>query len=190
MKELKTSIIMISMMSLVLGIVYPLAMTGIAGLVFPEKAGGSLIKINGRTIGSELIGQSFTGAEYFHGRPSANNYDGLFSGGSNLGPANKKLFDNAANLADQIKKENGLPAGSKITADLVLASGSGLDPHISVESALIQVSRIAAKRIISEPALIKMIDRSAEKQYFNLFGNNIINVLKLNLALDAMNERK
>ena len=190
MKELKISLIVLAIMSLILGIIYPLAMTGITDLIFPKRAGGSLIMINGKTIGSELIGQNFTGAEYFHGRPSANNYDGLFSGGSNLGPVNKKLLDNAAILADRIKKENGLSNETKIPADLVLASGSGLDPHISVEAALIQVPGIAGRRKIDKSVIIKMIDRSTEKQYFNLFGNVYINVLKLNLALDAMNERK
>ena len=137
------------------GVIYPLAMTGIAKLAFPEKAAGSLVKSGDEIRGSELIGQGFTSSKYFHGRPSANNYDGTNSGGTNLGPTNKKLYDSTAKLAVDIRKENKLPAGVNIPADLVLSLGSGLDPHVSLDSAMLQIRgsrpREKLKRTMSPP---------------------------------------
>jgi potassium-transporting ATPase KdpC subunit len=186
MKQLKISFIMLVVMTVVFGVIYPLAMTGIAKLMFPEKSGGSLVKINGSITGSELIGQNFTGQRYFHGRPSANNYDGTNSGGSNFGPTNKKLYASAAKIAAEIRKENNLPAEFKIPADIVLASGSGLDPHISYEGAMLQVGRIASVRKKKEDDIIVLVKKNSETRYFGNFGESFVNVLKLNLALDKM----
>jgi K+-transporting ATPase ATPase C chain len=165
-------------------------MTGISQILFPEKANGSLIISSGGLTGSELIGQKFTSAKYFHGRPSANDYDGINSEGSNLGPTNKKLFDRAENLASLQRMENSCPSEAKIPSDLVLSSASGLDPHISLESAVFQAYRIGRKRKIDKETIIKMIDQSVERPYFNMTGSPYVNVLKLNLALDAMDVRK
>ncbi len=184
MKQLKNSILIFTAMSLMCGVLYPLLITGFAQLSFPWKSNGSIETVNGRIAGSELIAQGFSGPGYFHGRPSAIQYDGLSSGGSNLGPTNKKLIDQAAKRAEQIRRENNLPADAKIPAELVLSSGSGLDPHISLDSALLQVTRIARTRGMDPAALRNLVEQSSGKQYFGVYGYNIVNVLKLNLALD------
>lgn len=186
MKMLKTSLLIFFIMSFILGILYPLLMTLIAEIAFPKQANGSLIAINGYIAGSELIGQSFAGLKYFHGRPSAGNYDGMNSGGSNLGPTNKKLMDQLIQQTEKIKKENGLPSTAKIPADLVLASGSGLDPHISLESALLQVPRIARERKIDASNIDDLIKKNIETRYFGILGDPFVNVLKLNIALDSL----
>jgi K+-transporting ATPase ATPase C chain len=186
MKQFKISFILFLIMAFSLGMIYPLLMTGIAKIAFPNKANGSLIKINGAVSGSGLIGQNFAGKKYFHGRPSANNYDGLNSGGSNYGPTNRKFIEQTGKLVGQVKKENGLLPDAKIPADLVLASGSGLDPHISLESALLQVPRIARERKLNESIINDIIKKNTESRYFGLFGDSFVNVLKVNIALDSM----
>jgi K+-transporting ATPase ATPase C chain len=190
MSQFKSSLLMLLVMSVLLGLVYPLAMTGIAQLMFSKNAGGSLITAGGRITGSRLIGQNFTSTRYFHGRPSAHDYDGANSGGTNLGPTNRKLIDRASDTAARVRRENGLTANARVPSDIVLASGSGLDPHISLESALLQTGRVAAARGIDQPAIIKLVKRSAEKQYAGLFGDPIVNVLELNLSLDALGNGK
>jgi K+-transporting ATPase ATPase C chain len=190
MKQLKITGIYFLIMSLILGILYPLAMAGFARLAFPEKAGGTLIVQNGRIAGSELIGQNFSGPRYFHGRPSANNYDGTNSGGSNLGPTNRKLVEQASKLAEQIRQENDLPAGAKVPADLILASGSGLDPHISMEAALVQAARVARERKVDVSVVNNMVRKNSERSYFNSAGSEYVNVLKLNMALDNAGKSK
>ncbi len=177
-------------MSVMLGILYPVIMTGIAKSAFPSKSAGSLVKTDDRVSGSALIGQLFAGRMYFQGRPSAVNYNSANSGGSNLGPTNKKLIDQAAANADTIRKENNLPQDAKIPADLVLASGSGLDPHISVESAVLQVKRIASERNMNESDIMNIITNNTEKRYFNIFGDSFVNILKLNIALDSAGKTK
>jgi K+-transporting ATPase ATPase C chain len=186
MKQLRISLITIAVMTVLFGIVYPLIMTGIAKLAFPEKAGGSLVSTGDKIRGSELIGQAFTGTKYFHGRPSANNYDGTSSGGTNFGPTNRKLYDNTAKLAVDIRKENNLPADAGMPADLVLSSGSGLDPHISHEAALIQIPRIAAARKMKPDDIIEVIKKNTESRYFGDSGDAFVNVLKVNIALDKL----
>ncbi len=181
---------MLIVMTLITGIAYPLAMTGIARLSFPGKSTGSLIVLNGRVFGSELIGQEFSGPRYFHGRPSANNYDGLNSGGSNLGPTNRKLIDTARERAEKIRKENGLAPGAPVPSDLVLASGSGLDPHISLESALLQVPRVARVRGVDRSVIMRMVETVCERRYSGRWGDPYVNVLKLNRALDASENLK
>jgi K+-transporting ATPase ATPase C chain len=178
--------LMLITMTVMAGIMYPLAMTGIAQLLFAKKANGSFITTNGTIMGSELIGQNFTEPKYFHGRPSANNNDGSNSGGSNLGPTNKKLIERAERQAIRVRRENGLPADAKIPSDLVLASGSGLDPHISLESALIQVNRIAGVRGIEKSIIVKLLTYNSQKRYWGLWADPYVNVLKLNIALDGL----
>lgn len=189
MKQLKISIFYFIVMSVILGLAYPFLMTGIAKFAFPEKSGGSLIEVDNRICGSILIGQIFTNGKYFHGRPSAINYDASNSGGSNWGPSNKKFIDQAAKNADTIRKENKLAVDAVIPADLVLASGSGLDPHISADSAMLQVKRVASERKISESVVRKIIQDNTGKRYFNIFGDSYVNVLKLNIALDSMDKK-
>jgi potassium-transporting ATPase KdpC subunit len=190
MKQFKISIIMFAIMSLLAGIVYPLFMTGIAQLAIRNKANGSLAESGGRIVGSWLLGQNVTGKGYFHGRPSANSYDGMNSGGSNFGPTNRKFVDQAAKLAGQVRKDNGLPPGAPIPAELVLASGSGLDPHIGVDAALIQAARIARERKIDESVVREIVNRNMELRYFGLFGDAYVNVLSLNMALDSLGTGK
>jgi K+-transporting ATPase ATPase C chain len=165
-------------------------MTGIARIIFPEKSGGNLIYVNNKIIGSKLIGQSFTGAKYFHGRPSANNYDASSSGGSNYGPTNREFINQVTESAEHLRKENGLAPSTIIPADTVLASGSGLDPHISLESAKLQAKRIANERKINESIIIDLVNSKAEKQYFGIAGNSFVNVLKLNMTMDSTDIKK
>jgi len=185
MRQVRIALLMMLIMTILLGLIYPLMMTGIAQLVFSYKANGSLDQLGGQTVGSELLAQSFTSPGYFHGRPSANNYDGANSGGSNLGPTNRKLIDAVVMRAEQVRSENRLAQGTKVPADLVLASGSGLDPHISEAAALFQAGRVARARGMKEEDVVRLIGRHLEKRYFGLFGDSYINVLLLNMELDA-----
>lgn len=190
MKQIRISLSLLIIMTVLLGLVYPLAMTGAARLLFQKKAKGSLITVEGRIIGSGLIGQNFYSPIYFHGRPSANNYNGTGSGGSNLGPTNKKLINLAVKNAMQVRKENSLPPDAKIPSDLVLASASGLDPHISLDAALIQADRIAGARGIEKQIIDDLIVQNIERSYWGIFGNPYVNVLKLNMALNARGDKK
>jgi len=174
-------------LAVITGIVYPLAVTGIAQLVFREKANGSLIKDNEKIIGSRLIGQNFTKPEYFHPRPSAagkRGYDAGSSSGSNLGPTNAKLIESVKNNIRTIQEENPGVRTEQIPVDLVTASASGLDPHISPASALLQVPRIAKTRHLEEAVVKKLVADNTEDRLFGIFGEPRVNVLLLNLALD------
>jgi K+-transporting ATPase ATPase C chain len=172
-------------MTLLLGVAYPLALTGICQLFFPHQANGSLITAGGRVIGSELIGQNFSRPEYFHSRSSAagNGYDAASSSGSNYGPTNQKLFDRVKASADAFRKENPDYSGP-IPADLLTASASGLDPHISPDSARAQTARVAKARGLSVAQLNVLIARLTEHPDLQVLGEFRVNVLKLNLALD------
>lgn len=186
MKQLMIAVKVTILMALVTGVVYPLLVTGLARAIFPRQSAGSLIRSNGKTIGSELIGQRFTRPEYFHGRPSAagtDGYDGLSSGGSNLGPTNQKLIDRVRQDAQKFRDENPTFKGP-LPADLVTASGSGLDPDISPASAAAQVDRVAAARRMSPDAVRKLVADNTEDRQFGVLGEPRVNVLKLNLALD------
>jgi potassium-transporting ATPase KdpC subunit len=190
MKQLVTSLLMMLVMTLLLGAAYPLVMTGIAHAGFSRKAGGSMIIAGGKAVGSGLIGQRFVSPEYFHGRPSAHDYDGTCSGGSNDGPTKRSFIEAVAQRAIQARKENGQPDGVKVPADLVLASGSGLDPHMSEAAALFQAGRIAEIRGMKQSDIIRLIEQHCEKRYFGLFGDSYVNVLVLNMALDTMDGRR
>jgi K+-transporting ATPase ATPase C chain len=173
-------------MTLLLGVIYPLAITGISQAVFPHQANGSLVKQGDRVIGSELIGQNFAKPEYFQPRPSAagsDGYDGASSGGSNLGPTSQKLTDRVKTSIEKFRKDNPDYNGP-IPADLVTASASGLDPHISPASALAQAARVAQARKATVEQVRQLIDRNTEGPDLGILGDPRVNVLKLNLALD------
>lgn len=182
-KHLVTACLYTALTAVLLGIVYPLVITGIARLLFRAKADGQLIQRNGELVGSPLIGQPFTGARYFHSRPSAagSGYDAGSSSGSNLGPSSKALMDRVKGSikSDQI-------AGAPVPVDLVTASGSGLDPDISPAAALYQVSRVAQERHLSAERVTAMVQANTQQRQFGLLGEPRVNVLQLNLALDAL----
>ena len=173
-------------LTVLLGVIYPLAMTGISQAVFPHQANGSLIKVGDKVIGSEIIAQNFTKPEYFHPRPSVagnNGFDGTASGGSNFGPTNKKLVDRVTASIEQFRKENPDFHGP-IPADLVTTSASGLDPHLSPDSAAAQVGRVAAARGLSADQVNQVVNQLTEGPDLGVLGESRVNVLKLNLALD------
>jgi potassium-transporting ATPase KdpC subunit len=185
-KELKTAVLVFAAFSLLTGIAYPLFITGVVQLTMPQKASGSLVFNDGEVIGSELIGQAFINPSYFHGRPSAVNYSANSSGASNYGPTNARLMTLVSQRIEQIRAENELSPNESVPADLVLASGSGLDPHISVAGAMLQVPRIAKARRLPPSEVKVLIYQHIEPALFGILGQERINVLKLNLALDNL----
>jgi K+-transporting ATPase ATPase C chain len=187
-KQLRISLLFLSVLSVLTGLLYPGCVTFLAQVLFPYQAGGSLIQEKGKPIGSELIGQSFTGERYFWGRPSATPpypYNAAASGGSNLGPTNPTFLKIIKERMDGLQKAD--PAQQKqIPLDLIMASGSGLDPHISPAAAFYQIQRVAMARGISEDKLSDLVKIYIEKPTLGILGDARVNVLKLNLALDRL----
>jgi len=196
LREIRPAILVLVALTLITGLGYPLAMTGIAGVIFPNQAQGSLIERDGKVVGSALIGQEFKDDKYFHGRPSATvapdpndstktvpaPYNAANSGGSNLGPTSKALNDRVKEDVDKLKAEN---PNSPVPIDLVTTSASGLDPDISPEGALFQVPRIAKARNVPEERLRQLVAQNTQSRFAGLLGEPHVNVLALNLALDA-----
>ena len=195
-KEIRPAILVLVALTVITGLAYPLAMTAIAGVAFPKQAQGSLIERNGKVVGSALIGQDFKDDKYFHGRPSATSapdpadasktvpapYNAANSGGSNLGPTSKALNDRIKEDVDRLKAEN--PAAD-VPVDLVTTSASGLDPDISPEAAAFQVPRVARARHMTEDRVRELVTENTEGRFAGLLGEPRVNVLSLNLALDA-----
>jgi K+-transporting ATPase ATPase C chain len=195
LKEIRPAIVFVVALTVITGLLYPFAMTGIAGVVFPYQAQGSLIERDGKVVGSALIGQDFTSAGYFHGRPSATvapdpndstktvpaPYNAANSGGSNLGPTNKALIDRVQGDVEKLQQEN---PSAQVPIDLVTTSGSGLDPDISPAAALFQVPRVVKARNMPEDRVRQLVDEHVEGGTLGFLGEPRINVLALNLALD------
>lgn len=197
LKQVRPALVLVIALTLLTGLAYPLAMTGLAAVLFPHQAGGSLVEVNGKVVGSSLIAQGFTSERYFHPRPSATlgpdpkdptksvpaPYNAANSSGSNLGPTSKSLIDRIKGDVDKLKAEN---PGQPVPQDLVTTSGSGLDPDISPEAALFQVPRIAKARSLSDGKVRDLVTSHTEERSMGLFGEPRVNVLELNLALDAL----
>ena len=200
LKEIRPAIVFIVALTLITGLAYPLAMTGIAGVIFPASSQGGLIEKDGKVVGSELIGQVFTKDEYFHGRPSATNtpdpqdstktvdapYNAANSGGSNLGPTNQALIDRVKGDVEKLKEGN---PSVVVPIDLVTTSGSGLDPHISPDAALFQVPRVAKARNMPEDRIRQLVQEYTQGRFLGLLGEPRVNVLALNMALDRTTAR-
>ena len=184
MKHIKTAILMTIVTTILLGIVYPLVVTGLAQAIFPKQANGSMISMNGKLVGSSLIGQQFSSPGYFRSRLSAagNGYDAGNSGGSNLGPTNKMLVDRVSGDVQKLQAEN---PNMPIPMDLITTSSSGLDPHISPEGAAFQAPRVAKERGMSEADVDSLIAKHTEGRQLGFLGEARVNVLELNLDLDA-----
>lgn len=182
--EIITSIKAFTILSIILGIVYPLTIMTIGQITMSKNANGNLLFKNEQIIGSKLIGQSFTDSRYFHPRPSAGNYNASASGGSNLAPSSKQLIDQVQERIIALRAEEALGAQTLILSEMVLQSASGLDPHISLKNALLQAPRVSKARGIPEKAIIELLNNNMDMDFFGIWGESVVNVLKVNLALD------
>jgi K+-transporting ATPase ATPase C chain len=184
--HLRQAVISVIALTLLTGCIFPLALYLLGRLFFPGQAAGSLVTRNGVVAGSRLIGQDFTGPEYFHTRPSAagTGYDGTSSGGTNLGPSNRKLIEGVRQLAEDYRKSNGLPPDATVPIDAVTHSGSGLDPHISPRNAALQVRRVAHARGLNEAVVGRLLADYTQGPQLGFMGDPRVSVLDLNLALD------
>lgn len=181
-KNLVTAVLMTIATTILLGVIYPLVVTGLAQLLFRDKANGQLIEANGQIIGSRIIGQGFSGPSYFHSRPSAVNYDASASNGSQWGPTNQKLIDRVQGDVTALQIEN---PNVPVPVDLVTASASGFDPHITPAAAKFQIRRVAAARQVPESEIANFVTEHTAGRTWGLLGEPRVNVLELNLALDA-----
>ncbi len=196
LREIRPAIVLVVILTLITGLVYPLVMTGIAEVIFPTQAQGSLVEVDGKVVGSALIGQEFTSDKYFHGRPSATTapdpndssktvpapYNAANSGGANLGPTNKALIERVKGDVDKLKAEN---PSAPVPIDLVTTTGGGLDPHITPEAAMFQVPRVAKARNLPEDRVRELVNAHVEGRLLGLLGEPRVNVLALNMALDG-----
>jgi K+-transporting ATPase ATPase C chain len=187
-RQLLPALIMLLVFTVLTGLVYPLVITGFAQVAFKDKANGSLVKENGKVVGSKWIGQNFTKPVYFHPRPSAagDGYDPTLSSGSNLGPTNPKLLDEVRARVAAYRKENGLARNAKVPVDAVTASASGLDPDISVANARIQARRVAEARGLPVERVLQLVHDHTDGREIGFLGESGVNVLELNLALDKI----
>ena len=187
-RQIRPAIIMIALFTVVLGVAYPLVVTAVSQVAFNDRADGSLIERDGEVLGSRLVGQTFTSPEYFHSRPSAagNGYDGGASSGSNLGPTSRDLIAAVVERAVAYRELNGLPADAEVPVDAVTASGSGLDPHISVANARVQARRVADARGLDIGVVDELIAEHTQGRAFGILGEPGVNVVTLNLALDDL----
>jgi K+-transporting ATPase ATPase C chain len=186
MRQLVPGVLVLVVLTVLTGIIYPLAVTAVAQVAFHDKANGSIVKVNGVAVGSSLVGQQFSDPKYFHPRPSAagTGYDGMASGASNLGPTNPDFLKTIDERVAAYRQENNLPASAEVPADAVTASGSGLDPDISVENARLQAARVAQQRGLTLDQVNKLIDQHTDGRSLGFLGEPGVNVLELNLALD------
>jgi K+-transporting ATPase ATPase C chain len=192
LQEVKVAVLAMLALIVILCGIYPLVVWGIAQVAFPSQANGSLVEVKGKIVGSSLLTQKFRGPQYFHPRPSAAGdlgYDGTSSGGSNLGPLSQKLHDQVKERVDKYRAENNLPAATPVPADAVTASGSGLDPHISPRNAEIQAPRVAQARKLSKDKVRRLMQDFTEGPDLGFLGEPGVNVLRLNLALDALSAK-
>jgi K+-transporting ATPase ATPase C chain len=185
-RQLPTALVVLALMTVLVGVAYPLAVTAVAQVAFPGEANGSIVEVDGRPVASELIGQSFDGDEWFHARPSAagdDGYDAMASSGSNLGPTSPELLDAVAERVERYRVENDLAADAPVPVDAVTASGSGLDPHISVANARRQATRVADARGIDLDAVAELIDAHTGHRPLGILGDTGVNVVTLNVDL-------
>jgi K+-transporting ATPase ATPase C chain len=185
-EHLRTAVVSVISLTVLTGCIFPLVLFPLGWLLSPGQAAGSLATRNGVVVGSRLVGQNFTRSEYFHSRPSAagSGYDGASSGGTNLGPSNRKLIEDVRQFAEDYRRSNGLPSNATVPIDAVTRSGSGLDPHISPQNAELQIARVARARGLDESVVRRLVTSHTQGPQLGFMGNPRVSVLDLNLALD------
>ncbi len=186
--QLSAGLRIVVVMTIALGVVYPLAVTAFAQLAVGDRANGQLVRVDGEVVGSSLIGQEFTEPQYFHSRPSAAGYDASASTGSNLGPTNPELLDTVGERVNAYRDLNGLPDSVAVPVDAVTASASGLDPHISPANARLQAGRVAEARSLEVDTVVDLIGEHTDGRPLGILGDDAVNVMELNLALDRISE--